>query len=333
MTTANKSMTRKLLVGALITTPLVAVNGVLATYFQGGLSVGLTLKFGLVVSLFIFSVWLINIGLVTKIKVSKRWHLYAISFGLVVLFSYPVRFILESIVTADDNFAGLPAYPAVNALVVNSIIWVIIELVRSGELKKQAEATIDKLRIENLEAQKQSLIRQIQPHFLFNALSTLKSLINENQKDAEDYTVRLSNFLRYSFASESTDLTTLEQELDFVQNYIELQSIRFEHAFKYNIEIPQEVMQHRLPVLGLQTLVENIFKHNYFSEQKPLEFSIVYKGGGLIVWNQKVGLKLTERNQTGLVNLNKRYELTNGSTISIVDNEEEFAVTIPLIAP
>ncbi len=333
MTSVNTALTRKLLVAALITSPLVAVNGVLAVYFQGRLSLGLALGFGLVVTLFIFSIWLINIGLVTKVKASKHWHLYALSFAVVIFFGYPVRLILQSIVTLDGDFAGLPTYPAINALVVNPIIWVIIELVRSGELKKQAEATIDKLRIENLEAQKQSLIRQIQPHFLFNALSTLKSLINENQKDAEDYTVRLSNFLRYSFASESTDLTTLDQELDFVQNYIELQSIRFENAFEYTIEIPEAVMQYRLPVLGLQTLVENIFKHNYFSEQKPLEFSIVYKEDGLTVWNQKVGLKLTERNETGLVNLNKRYELTNGSNISIIDNEEEFAVTIPLIVP
>lgn len=329
---ANQTkMNKNLLTGALITTPLIAVNGVLAIYLQGGVSIRVTLLLGFLVSLYVILIWGINITLVTRLKLSKRWKLYLISFFLIVLFGLLFRWLIVNTLTDLSDSSGIPNYPVLNALVVNSIVWVIIELVRFGEEKKEAEALIDKLKIENLEAQKQSLIRQIQPHFLFNALSTLKSLIAEDQKDAEAYTVKLSNFLRYSFASETIDLTSLKQELDFVQNYIELQAIRFEDAFTYSIQIPDEALQFNVPVFALQTLVENIFKHNYFSDKKPLHFTIKYGENDLTVWNEKIGLKLTERNETGLANLNKRYELTNGLSLSIVDNENEFAVTIPLI--
>ena len=326
-------MTKKLLLGALITTPLIVTNGVLAIYLQGGIGIGETIRVGLIISIYIFFIWLINISLVSKLGVSKRWLLYLLSFLLIALIGQPFRWLVVSTISEPLNFPGIPLFPVLNALIVNSIVWVIIELVRSVEQKKQAEATIHKLKIENLEAQKQSLIRQIQPHFLFNALSTLKSLIAENQKDAEAYTVKLSSFLRYSFTSASEDLTTLEKELEYVQNYIDLQSIRFEGAFTHEVDIPEDVLRYKLPVLALQTLVENIFKHNYLSEKKPLQFNISYVSGRLTVWNEKVGFKLTDRNETGLLNLKKRYELVDGSEISIMDREDSFAVTIPLIAP
>ncbi len=326
-------MTKKLFIGALITTPLLVLNSVLATYLQGGVTVQETFILGLIIGSYVFCIWLINIALVSKIEVRKSWQLYVLSFILVVLFSVPFRWLVGTVLPGSLLISRIPTYPMLNALIVNSMSRVIIELVRSGEQKKLAEATIDKLKIQNLEAQKQSLIRQLQPHFLFNALSTLKSLISENQKDAEAYTVKLSNFLRYSFSIESVELTLLREELDFVQNYIELQSIRFEKAFTYKIDIPEEVLNYQLPVLALQTLVENIFKHNYFSDQKPLHFSITYADEQITVWNEKVGLKLTDRNETGLLNLNKRYELLNGANISIENGDQAFAVTIPLIKP
>ena len=324
-------MIKKILIAALITTPLIVFNSVLPIYLQGQIGVQEAINAGVPIGVYAFFIWFVNISLVSKLKVSKSWQLYVPSFLIIFFASFPYRWLARSIFPVSADFVGNPSYTAIGTLVFNIIVWVIIELVRSGEQRKHAEATIDKLKIENLEAQKQSLIRQIQPHFLFNALSTLKSLIAENHIDAEAYTVRLSNFLRYSFLSESGDLATLKQELDFVQNYIELQSIRFEKAFRYETDIPDEVLSYKLPVFGLQTLVENIFKHNYFSEKEPLHFTIICEADCLTVWNEKVGTKRTDSNKTGLLNLNKRYELTNGSSISIVDKEYEFAVTIPLI--
>ena len=324
-------MINKLIVAACITTPLIIFNSVLPLYLEGQIGWQEAVNAGVPIGIYAFFVWFVNVAIVSKVKVSKKWHLYVPSFLIIFGANYPYRLLARSIFPVSDNFVGDPSYPAISALVFNIIVWVIIELVRSGERQKEAQAMIDKLKIENLEAQKQSLIRQIQPHFLFNTLSTLKSLITEDQKGAEAYTVKLSNFLRYASSSESRDLSPLKKELDFVQNYIELQAIRFEEAFTYGIEVPDKFLQYKVPVFALQTLVENIFKHNYFTNEKPLHFTIMYTEDSLTVWNEKARFKLTERNNTGLFNLNKRYQLTNGSRISISDTEDAFSVTIPLI--
>lgn len=324
-------MINKLLFVACITTPLIVFNSVLPVYLRGQIGLQEAINAGVPIGMYAFFVWFVNVVLVSKVKASKNWQLYVPSFLIIYLANYPYRLLARSIFPVSDNFVGNPAYPVISTLVFNIIVWVIIELVRSGEQKKEAQATIDKLRIENLEAQKQSLIRQIQPHFLFNTLSTLKSLIKKDQRGAEVYTVKLSNFLRYAFSSNSSDVAELNKELDFVRNYIELQAIRFDGAFTYMIEIPDRVLHSKLPVFALQTLVENIFKHNYFTDEQPLHFTITYAGDSLTVWNEKVSLQPNESNQTGLFNLNKRYELTNGSSISISDAEHAFSVTLPLI--
>ena len=89
-------------------------------------------------------------------------------------------------------------------------------------------------------------------------------MITENAVSAQHYVVKLSEFLRYSVEAHHTEVVSLRKELDFTVDYIDLQKVRFENAFTYEVNIPNEVMQFHLPVLALQTLVENIFKHNYF---------------------------------------------------------------------
>jgi LytS/YehU family sensor histidine kinase len=87
----------------------------------------------------------------------------------------------------------------------------------------------------------------------------------------------------------------------------------------------------KLPVLALQLLVENIFKHNYLSEKNPLKFSIVTYENSLIVYNEKKSVKLTEKNNTGLKNLNTRYQLICNKNIQIIDTHDQFKVIIPLL--
>jgi LytS/YehU family sensor histidine kinase len=160
----------------------------------------------------------------------------------------------------------------------------------------------------------------------------LKSLIKEDAEVAEDYAVKLSDFLRYSVDSHKTELVRLDQELTFVNNYIELQKVRFEDAFEFSYSIPPAVLSHKIPVFALQTLIENAFKHNYFTSKKRLNITITYQNGQLMVANNKVSIRLAERTQTGLSNLNKRYELITGKGIQVVETDDAFCVSINLIA-
>ena len=182
-----------------------------------------------------------------------------------------------------------------------------------------------------MEAQKQVLMQQLNPHFLFNALSVLKSLIKEDADVAEDYSIKLSDFLRYSVESHKTELVRLSDELKFVKDYIELQKVRFENAFNFTLHIPNDKLNDKIPVFALQTLIENAFKHNYFTEKKPLNIHISYENEKIVVSNNKLLNKMAEKTETGLTNLNRRYELITGKVIEVIETEEAFCVKIPLI--
>lgn len=165
--------------------------------------------------------------------------------------------------------------PFVPAIGINTLILILSKSIILQFQKESAELEVKQLKVNNLEAQKMILLQQLQPHFLFNALSTLKSLISENPRNAEDYTVRLSDFLRYSVQAKNNEVVSLSDELTFTKNYIELQKVRFEESFKCRIEISEQYLNQKIPVYALQTLVENALKHNAFSDKKPLFIEVL----------------------------------------------------------
>jgi LytS/YehU family sensor histidine kinase len=116
-------------------------------------------------------------------------------------------------------------FPLINSLALNTIILIIISSVVNRSKKEQSDKELAILKIKNLEAEQEQLVQQLQPHFLFNALSTLKSLINANAGQAEEYLVRLSDFLRFTISSHANKLVSLDEELKFAGNYIKLQQI------------------------------------------------------------------------------------------------------------
>ena len=162
------------------------------------------------------------------------------------------------------------------------------------------------------------LVQQLQPHFLFNALSTLKSLISENPSKAEDYTVRLSEFLRYSFQSKNNELVLLADSIKFTEDYVELQKVRFGDSFDCKIDIPEPELQKKVPIYAVQTLVENAIKHNAFNDKKPLFKQILMDGDRLKVINNLIPKKDKTNSGTGLENLNQRYKMIANLEIEVI---------------
>jgi two-component system, LytTR family, sensor kinase len=281
----------------------------------------------LVLGIFIF--WSINIIILSKIKDSDSLKRYFLSYLFVIITQFLNIFLL---IQFNLNPDGVNMFiPLIPAVAVNTLIIILSNFIILQFQKRNAELEIEQLKVEKLEAQKQVLMQQLQPHFLFNSLSVLKSLIQDNTEDAEDYTVKLSEFLRYSVESHQKELVNLSEELQFTKDYLELQKVRFGDSFKCSIEIPEEKYLMKIPVYALQTLVENVFKHNYFTERNPLYISIIYQDNHLKIENNKVKTRVAEKTSTGLNNLNKRYELIAGKHIEIKDTDETFSVTIPLI--
>lgn len=187
------------------------------------------------------------------------------------------------------------------------------------------------LREENLKYKYRNLKSQVNPHFLFNSLNTLSELVYNDAKKADDYIQKLSVIYRYILENEETDLISLKDELDFIQQYFNLQKVRDNDKIRMEIDVQHEDEYKIIPV-SLQVLVENALKHNAISRESPLTIRIFTTEDHIVVSN-KIQRKNTLENSTqlGLLNLRERVRLIMGKELIINDDTKEFMVKLPLI--
>jgi len=178
----------------------------------------------------------------------------------------------------------------------------------------------------------ESLKNQIDPHFLFNSLNVLSSLIEENPENAQRFTTSLSKIYRYVLEQKDKELVSVEEELAFAKTYMNLLKMRFENSLFY--ELPTTILNPEAKVvpLSLQLLLENTVKHNVVSEQKPLHIRIFIEGDYLAIQNdyQKKEV-LQDRKGVGLQNIISRYGIITNRKVLIEQNEQTFTVKIPVL--
>ena len=178
----------------------------------------------------------------------------------------------------------------------------------------------------------ESLKNQIDPHFLFNSLNVLSSLIEENPENAQRFTTSLSKIYRYVLEQKDKELVSVDEELAFAKTYMNLLKMRFENSLFY--ELPTTILNPEAKVvpLSLQLLLENTVKHNVVSEQRPLHIRIFLEGDYLVVENdyQKKEV-LQERQGVGLQNIINRYGIITNRKVLVEQNELVFAVKIPVL--
>ncbi|MCL7763477.1 2TM domain-containing protein [Polaribacter sp. Z014] len=178
----------------------------------------------------------------------------------------------------------------------------------------------------------ESLKNQLDPHFLFNSLNVLTSLIGENPAQAEKFTTKLSKVYRYVLEQRNKDLVPIEEELKFAKTYMQLLEMRFEDAVKFNI--PDSISNNDLKIvpLSLQLLLENAVKHNVVSSSKPLAISIYEEDTYLIIENN-VNPKeaIGKSTKVGLQNIADRYGLITHKGVKIENNNKTFKVSLPLL--
>ena len=215
---------------------------------------------------------------------------------------------------------------------VNISIHLLLYFVISLDSKAALELENAQLKMKSMEATYLQLKQQVHPHFLFNALNTLKSLIRKQPHDAEIYLKRLSDFLRASVTSNDDKLTKLSSELKFCTDYLELQKVRFGDALQFSLDIPEEVQSGLVPGFSIQQLLENAIKHNVFTTEHPLSIELKYADGYLIVSNNKQKRTIVEEiSGTGLINLAERYKIISGDEIVIQEDEKHFSVSIKIL--
>nr|WP_290507804.1 histidine kinase [Algoriphagus sp.] len=177
----------------------------------------------------------------------------------------------------------------------------------------------------------ESLNMQLNPHFFFNNLSAISSLIHENIDLADSYLQKMSGIYRYLLNNKVADLVSLEEELHFLKDYMDLLEIRFNQSLSFEITIDPEAKKKRVPPAVLQLLVENAVKHNYFTEDEPLTIRISASSNEIKISNPKQLKEAVEASTgIGLQNISERYRFLNQS-VRIHDGENTFEVTLPLI--
>jgi two-component system, LytTR family, sensor kinase len=199
------------------------------------------------------------------------------------------------------------------------------------ELRHSVEET-ENLKRENLSAQLNALRTQVNPHFLFNNLNTLSSLIPENPKHAVDFVQQLSKVYRHILEVKDEKCILLKDELEVLNAYTFLLKTRFDKNLEVNINIPQEKMQKKIVPLSLQILMENAIKHNIVSAEKPLQINVFAENGSLVVSNNlQIKNQINESTGIGLDNIRNRYRLISEKPVKVTENETNFTVSIPLI--
>ncbi|MFT4018559.1 MAG: histidine kinase [Agriterribacter sp.] len=197
---------------------------------------------------------------------------------------------------------------------------------------KISQLEAEQLKKAQLQTQFDSLKEQVNPHFLFNSLNSLSSLIATNPDKAEAFVEEMSRVYRYLLRSNEEQLTTLQKEMDFIESYNMLLQTRFGSGFQPVLQIEEKKKEWLLPPMTLQLLIENAVKHNIVDPDTPLVVQLYTQDEKLVVRNnlQKKN-KAVASNKVGLSNIISKYKLLNYPEVEIKETTTEFIVVLPLI--
>ncbi len=177
-----------------------------------------------------------------------------------------------------------------------------------------------------------ALKNQLDPHFLFNSLNVLTSLIDENPRQAQKFTTSLSKVYRYVLEQKNKDLVTVDEELDFARTYVGLLKMRFEDSIVF--EIPEKATNPdaKIVPLSLQLLLENAVKHNVVTTSKPLHIKVFEDEGSLHVKNNLQEKQVVKKSSgVGLRNIQQRYAILTDKDVEIYKNHSDFSVSLPML--
>lgn len=272
----------------------------------------------------------------TKRAVISIVSILITNFILVYLCNY-INFVLfQKAATSAEFFSG--KYNFMNWFMVNIALLISAFLHAKGfmeELKKTSKKEVveQKLIATSANAQFESLKNQLDPHFLFNSLNVLSSLIDENPKQAQKFTASMSKIYRYVLEQKDKELVTVEDEIEFAKTYCDLLKTRFEDSVDFIFEVNKEDYRRYVVPLSLQLLLENCIKHNFATSSKPLIIKVFSENDILCIENN-----LQEREQMkesagiGLANIVQRYSLLTKRNVFIEKSEDYFKVKLPVLS-
>lgn len=283
------------------------------------------------VSFAISMAWAVNIGILAFVKQNwkLKWPRIFIVSSIMYLISFILFYKFATEIKLDRTKMEIIRFT--NILAVNTIIFILTDLIITKNNKNKYELENTNLKLANLEAEYKLLKDQINPHFLFNALSTAKALIKKQPQLAEEYIIKLSEFLRASI-NNTKKTVSLKEELALCKEFIGLNKIRFGEALIFENKIDINTENHFVPYFSILSLIENAIKHNIFTIEKPLSLILTHNDSSIEIKNNKQAkFVLEDSPKTGLKNLNERYKLLNAKELEIIENETSFIVKLALL--
>ncbi len=232
----------------------------------------------------------------------------------------------ERMYQGDNKNKVLPTYFACFfVMAIYEAIYFYYQLKASIEEREQAKQA-------QIRSELAGLRNQVNPHFLFNSMNTLMNIVIEDQQLAVNFLKKLSKVYRYVLENREAQTIPLRQELDFIHSYVFLQKERFKGNLEVKIDIADHHLDQHIIPLSLQILFENAIKHNIISRRKPLLIEVFVNEGKLVILNNlQRKEQVMDSTKVGLENIKTRYRFFTEETVEVKENEQYFAVAIPLL--
>ncbi|WP_276389970.1 2TM domain-containing protein [Eudoraea chungangensis] len=271
----------------------------------------------------------------------KKWEKYRLIIGalgsviLTMLGIFWIRILLKmgyegySWDTFVENERTIYYIFALIITIVVTVFFHAIYFYRSLQDKKVKE---QKIIAGTASAKFDALKNQLDPHFLFNSLNVLTSLIEEDPGQAQKFTTSLSKVYRYVLEQKNKDLVTVDEELQFAKTYVRLLKMRFEDSIVFVIPENASNPDAKIVPLSLQLLLENAVKHNVVTSSKPLRIEVSEVRGRLLVKNNLQEKQVVKKSSgVGLRNIQQRYSILSNREVKIEKTDKEFTVALPML--
>jgi len=289
-----------------------------------------------ITAVFAICMWYFNIYMLSRKskkkpgqQISYQKLLNSLLFGLALMLGLAY---IQQLILSHIDFGPTMLMVEVRGILINLVFYMFLNLLQQNYENQHVSMELERFRNDNLSAQYDLLKQQVNPHFLFNSLNTLKAMVETGDKQSVDFILKLSNFYRYTLESRKLDLIHVREEMEILNAYLFLQKARFDDGFIFSSTLNDEAMKTLIPPFTLQLLVENCLKHNVVSLKKPLYINIYLQDDKIVVENS-IQLKNSEENSlgVGLKNIELKYSHLLDKQVEIHNDQQLFQIKLPLI--
>ena len=284
--------------------------------------------------MFSIFIWYYNIYSLPKFT-SQRTHKSLFNWKLLLSVVMGILVMVILVIAHQELFQvskmDAPIMFELRGVLINLIVYMFLHLLFQNYQTQQIAVELERTQAVNLGAQYELLKQQVNPHFLFNSLNTLKSMVDMQDPQSSDFILKLSDFYRFTLESRKMDLIPLREEIQILDSYVYLLKARFEDGFEVINEIDPKQLDSAIPPFSLQLLIENCIKHNIVSLDKPLQIKLYTEDDFLVIENQIQLKRGALSTGVGLDNINQRFMHLIHREIEIDKTETTFKVKIPMI--